>query len=115
MTNFAYPGLSKEAQKQFLFVHSPHKMEDITNTVFAFFKVDKEHINSGHRGHEAVQARQVSMYIIRKRTHFGLKRIATFFSKDHSTVIYACETVQDIMDTNKFYRAKVEGLLEEFK
>lgn len=80
--------------------------------VFTEFNVSMEHLCSLYRGRDAVEARQVAMYIIHKKTPASLKSIGSFFGRDHSTIIYGCQTVEDLMFTNKVFKSRVAKLLD---
>lgn len=80
--------------------------------VFDEFSVSMDHLSSLYRGRDAVEARQVAMYIIHKKTPATLKSIGAFFGRDHSTIIYGCQTVEDLMFTDKVFRARVRRLLD---
>lgn len=88
--------------------------------------VDIYHMTSVIRRREYVEARQIAMFLCDKlcdrRANVGvsLKQIgAAFGNRDHSTVIYACQTVSDIMDTDKFFKDKVliikQKIINHFK
>jgi chromosomal replication initiator protein len=38
-----------------------------------------------------------------------------FGGRDHSTVIYACQTVEDLIDTDKKFRAYVADIQKKLK
>lgn len=60
-----------------------------------------------------VAQRQLAMYIACKLTPNSLNKIARFFKKgDHTTVIYARDTVQHKMRMIHSYAAEVQRLLE---
>ena len=63
-----------------------------------------------------VQARQISMYLAKSHTKTSLKSIGAFFGgRDHSTVIYACQTVEDLIDTDKKFKAYVHDIQKKLK
>jgi len=49
----------------------------------------------GRGGKEAVLARQVAMYFIRSLLNKSFEHIGRYFSRDHSTVVYACNQVEE--------------------
>ena len=56
--------------------------------------------------------RQIAMYLARKLTECSLPQIAREFGKkDHTTVMYACNKVQDQMQRDEAYRNKVNSLI----
>jgi len=71
--------------------------------------VDKMHGKTRKRS--AVLARQVSMYLAKQYTNKSLKTIGeTLGGRDHSTVIYSCKAVQDLMDTDPVFKKTVDDL-----
>lgn len=62
--------------------------------------------------------RAVAMYVIRNINGYdiSLKTIGRYFGgRDHSSVINAIESVEDMMDTNKDFKHKVELLISKLK
>jgi len=48
------------------------------------------------------------MFLAKKLTNQSLKAIGERFGgRDHSTVIYSCNTVQDLMDTDNEFKTSV--------
>lgn len=85
-------------------------LDYIQKLVCDYFDVSVETLKSKTRKREVVQARQISMYLAKGHTKASLKGIGDFFGgKDHSTVIYACQTVEDLISTDK----KIKGYLSD--
>ncbi len=91
-------------------------MEFIQKLVCEYFEVPVEMVKSPTRKREIVQARQISMYLAKSHTKTSLKSIGQFFGgRDHSTVIYACQTVEDLIDTDKKFKAYVHDIQKKLK
>lgn len=91
-------------------------MEFIQKLVCEYFEVPVEMVKSKTRKREIVQARQISMYLAKSHTKTSLKSIGQFFGgRDHSTVIYACQTVEDLIDTDKKFKAYVQDIQKKLK
>src|SRR3546814_18496658 len=74
-----------------------------------YFEIPVKSVKSKSRKREIVQARQISMYLAKSHTKASLKSIGQFFGgRDHSTVIYACQTVDDLIDTDKKFKSWVQ-------
>lgn len=57
------------------------------------------------RKREIVTARHLAMYFIKEHTDYSLKKIGSFFSnRDHSTIIHANQSVEDLIDTDKKFK-----------
>jgi chromosomal replication initiator protein len=91
-------------------------IEYIQKLVCEYFEVPVELLKSQTRKREIVQARQISMYLAKSHTKSSLKSIGMHFGgRDHSTVIYACQTVEDLVDTDKKFRAYVADIQKKLK
>ncbi|MXV13683.1 chromosomal replication initiator protein DnaA [Hufsiella ginkgonis] len=110
-------GLAKSMLKNFIKNSSREiSMEYIQKLVCEYFEVPVEMVKSKTRKREIVQARQISMYLAKSHTKTSLKSIGQFFGgRDHSTVIYACQTVEDLIDTDKKFKAYVLDIQKKLK
>lgn len=101
--------LAKEVLKNFVKKSSKElTIEHIQRLVGDHLNVSVEEIKSKTRKREIVQARQISMFFSKKLTNSSLCIIGKHFGgRDHSTVIHACQTVNDLMDTDKEYANKM--------
>jgi chromosomal replication initiator protein len=110
-------GLAKSMLKNFIKNSSKEiSMEYIQKLVCEYFEVPIEMVKSKTRKREIVQARQISMYLSKSHTKTSLKSIGAFFGgRDHSTVIYACQTVEDLIDTDKKFKAYVADIQKKLK
>jgi len=88
----------------------------IQKTVSEYFKVDVEALKDKTRKKEIVIARQVAMYFSKEYTDHSLKAIGYHFGgRDHSTVIHAVQSVNDMMDTNNQFKSQIEELKKKLK
>ena len=109
--------LAKSMLKNFIKNSSKEiSMEYIQKLVCEYFEVPIEMVKSKTRKREIVQARQISMYLAKLHTKTSLKSIGAFFGgRDHSTVIYACQTVDDLIDTDKKFKGYVADIQKKLK
>ncbi len=71
-------------------------MKDILRITANHFELEPSKIQSKGRRRELVVARQVAMYLIRELTPHSYPEIGQFFSgRDHSTVMYAVQKIQE--------------------
>ena len=71
-------------------------MPDIVDATANHFSLSADDVRSKGRRHELVVARQVAMYLIRELTTHSYPEIGQYFSgRDHSTVMYAVQKVND--------------------
>ncbi len=88
----------------------------IQKTVSDYFKVDQQDLKAKTRKREIVIARQVAMYFSKDYTNHSLKSIGYHFGgRDHSTVIHAVQSVNDMMDTNAKFRFSIDELKKKLK
>jgi chromosomal replication initiator protein len=88
----------------------------IQKTVAEYFKVDVEAMKGKAKKREIVIPRQVAMYFCKRYTQLTLALIGeNFGGRDHSTVIHALESVEDMMKTDAHFKASVEELGRKLK
>ena len=92
-----------------------HKVEisvsRIQSAVCNYFNITTDQFLSKTRKREIVQARQIAMYLSRSLTKTSLSSIGTQLGgKDHATVLHACNTVCDLMDTDRSFRGYVADI-----
>jgi chromosomal replication initiator protein len=91
-------------------------IEFIQQLVAEHFKLPVERLHQETRKRNVVIARQLSMYLTKKLTNKSLKTIGDEFGgRDHSTVIYSCKAVQDMMDTDLIFKDTVAELERKLK
>ena len=88
----------------------------IQKVVCDYFNLPLEQINSKTRKREIVQARQLAMFFSKKHTKSSLATIGLHCgNKDHATVLHACRTVNNLIETDKQFRTYVEDLDKKIK
>ncbi len=91
----------------------PNKIsiEQITDIVCDYFEVPKNKVREKNRKKEVVQARQIAMYLSKKLTNSSLKTIGLHFGgRDHTTVIHACNTVEETIKSDEKFKEIVTTL-----
>ena len=109
--------LTKDVIKNFVTqINKEITVEFIKNLVADHFKVPADKLHGQTRKRQIVIARQLSMYLAKLFTNQSLKTIGeNFGGRDHSTVIYSCKTVQDMMDTDLIFKDTVSDLEKKIK
>ncbi len=109
--------LAKEVIKSFVKqLNKEITIEFIQELVANHFNVDVERLAGKTRKRQVVIARQLSMYLAKQLTDKSLKAIGELFGgRDHSTVIYSCNTVQDLMETDIVFKDTVSELEKKVK
>ncbi|MGN1212161.1 MAG: chromosomal replication initiator protein DnaA [Candidatus Cryptobacteroides sp.] len=86
-------------------------IEKVQGVVCDYFNLTKDMLLSKSRKRQIVQARQISMYMTRNLINCSLSVIGSKTGgKDHATVLHACNTVNDLMSTDKTFRQYVSDI-----
>jgi chromosomal replication initiator protein len=88
----------------------------IQKVVCDYFSIPVDMINSKTRKREIVQARQLAMFFSKRMTKSSLASIGLHCgNKDHATVLHACRTVNNLMDTDKQFKTYVDELEKKIR
>lgn len=92
-------------------------IEDIVRNTCDYYHIKDESVYTSSRKRDIVLARQVSMYLAHKLLPgLSLARIGQCIgSKDHSTVLHACRTIDDLVGVDKVMEAAVEDIEAKIK
>ena len=109
--------LAKEVLKNIVKeIQSDVSVDFIQKTVADYFKVDIELLKAKVKKREIVIPRQLAMYFCKRYTQLTLALIGeNFGGRDHSTVIHALESVEDMMKTDPNFKNSVEELSKKLK
>lgn len=94
--------LAKEALKDLLACQNKQiSMENIQKTVADFYRIKVSDLLSKKRTRLIARPRQIAMCLARELTQLSLPEIgAAFGSRDHTTVMYACKTIENLRNTD---------------
>ncbi len=110
--------IAQSAIKDILSDHQPIPMtvERIITEVARTYGVSPEDIRSSKRSSNISVARQVSMYIVREVTGMSMSAIGDEFGgRDHSTVVYATQQVQKMMEKDTRFRETVGDIIKNIR
>ncbi len=83
----------------------------ISKVVCDYFDLPLDVMHTKTRKREIVQARQIAMYFSKSMTKFSLAAIGSQIGdKDHATVLHACRTVNNLMETDKRFKADIQEI-----
>jgi len=83
----------------------------IQKIVSDYFSLPLELLKSKTRKREVVQARQIAMFFAKSMTKSSLASIGLQCGgKDHATVLHACRTVNNLIETDKKFRVYIEEI-----
>ncbi|RIH82721.1 Chromosomal replication initiator protein DnaA [Calidithermus terrae] len=87
--------------------------EEILRAVAEFYGLRIDELKGAGRRKEVVLPRQVAMYLIRELTHSSLPEIGQFFDgRDHTTVLYAIQKVQEALDSDTNLQQNLRAIRE---
>ena len=88
----------------------------IQKVVCNFYNIPLDLLQSKTRKREIVQARQVAMFFSKSLTKSSLATIGSQIGgKDHATVLHACKTVNNLIETDKRFRQQVDEIEKKLK
>ena len=91
--------------------YEPTRVVDIVASVFG---ISTEKLIGRDRTREAALPRQVVMYLLRQEANVSLPQIGQVLGgRDHTTVIYACEKVADLMEKDESLRRQILQIREK--
>ncbi len=94
----------------------PITIEKIIEEVARTYNVSPEDIRSAKQNAAVSQARQVSMYIIREVTGITMEKIGEEFNgRNYSTVVYAINKIEDILENDNSLRLTVNDIIKNAK
>jgi len=86
----------------------------ITETVCKFFNIPKEVIFLKTKKREYVQARQIAAKLSYELIvpKLILRVVGDYFKQDHATVLHACKSIQNQIDTDKEFAKRYDAIRE---
>ncbi|MBO5106709.1 MAG: chromosomal replication initiator protein DnaA [Clostridia bacterium] len=93
----------------------PIKVDEIIVQVSKTFNVSEKDIISKRKTAAVAFARQVAMYIARETTELSYKAIGESFGKDHATVLYNVQKIEEHLKNNPFDKELVEDIIKNLK
>lgn len=85
----------------------------IRSRICTLLQVPEDKLNTGTRKREVVEAKQIGHFFSKKLTKDSLATIGSQIGDmDHCTVLHSIKTVNNLLETNKEFKAKLE-LLEK--
>ena len=97
-------------------LRAPLTIDQIQIKVSEYFNLPVDLLRAKTRRQEIVHARQIAMYLAKELTNSSLKTIGLHFGgRDHSTVIHACQAVEEYIKTDSGFRQNIESLQRRIK
>lgn len=87
--------------------------EQVLEAVAQEFDITREDLLSRSRAHRVALPRHVAMYLLREENDISLPKIGDMLGgRDHTTVMYGCDKITDLMETDKRLRRKIINIQE---
>jgi len=100
--------LAADALVDFVPKAAPLETEHVMNTVAQAFGISCEKLQSKDRSREIALPRQIAMYLMREEANATLLQIGSSLGgRDHTTVLYACDKVADMIERDDQLRRRV--------
>lgn len=105
--------LAKEVINELGVKEDSNQVELIVELVCKFFGISKDDFFSSSRKKEFTLSRQIVMYFLRKIFKMPLKDISKLFKKEHSTIIYNINTLEEKLYKDTGLKIKIDYLWRE--
>jgi chromosomal replication initiator protein len=87
---------------------------EVMNQVAGAFGVSVQNLIGPDRRQEVVLPRQIAMYLLREEANYSLPKIGEAMGgRDHTTVMYACQKVTDLLERDDKLRRQVIKIREQ--
>ena len=107
MNYFSIPGLKYKD-----LIYRNITFNQVIGTVCDLCEISLEDVMSTKRNRLIAEARQIVCWIMVNICNKSKVGVGRQMKKDHTTVIYACTTVNNLMETDPMFKIKVNKILE---
>lgn len=102
--------LAQEAIKSYIVQKKVVNVDDVKKATAEYYSISIADLNSKGKNKNIAMPRQISMYLCRTLTGQSLKSIGQSFSKDHSTVVHACNKIEEKIENDKKLSDEIEDI-----
>lgn len=93
----------------------PVKIEKIISEVARSYNVSEADIYSNRKTSQLAMARQVSMYMVREMTDLSYKAIGEHFGRDHTTVLYNVNKIENFLKDKPYEKEMIENMIRNLQ
>jgi len=105
--------LAHQALSDFLPHGTDLQPDDVLEAVSKAFGVSNDRLLGRERTREVALPRQIAMYLLREESGVSLPQIGEIIGgRDHTTVIYACDKINNLMETDARLRRQILQIRE---
>lgn len=107
--------LAKNCISEFIVVNDPPEItaKKIVETVSKKYGISTDDIYGRKRNKPVSNARNISIFIIRKTTNLSLTSIAQIFERDHTTIMSAVKSIEGETETNPLLEIEIQEMIKE--
>ena len=87
-------------------------IRDVERAVCLRFHLSREQMLEKNPKRAVARPRQIAMYLARELTGASYPRLARYFARDHTSVLYGCRKTVERMAKDARFKAEVEGCKE---
>lgn len=85
-------------------------LDKIMRVVAGFYGLEISDLKEKTRRKTIMRPRQIAIYLIRSLMGFSFSSIGKIFNMDHTTILYAFETITDIMEKDLILKTQIESI-----
>jgi len=78
--------------------------DKIITIISDYFKIARCNLGIRSRNMLFVMPRHLAIYFIRENTNLSYREIGAYFNRDHATVIHAIKSVNNQVETDRYYK-----------
>lgn len=106
---------AQDALKDYLSssIYITNNVVKIQKAVADYYDLTVENLKSKKRTANINKARQIAIYLCQRTTEETLDKIGLEFNRDHSTVIHACNVIDEELKTNEELKEQIKAIKEK--
>ena len=108
-------GITRESLADLLEDAAGCTLEDIQKLICRHYQVSLDELKSSSRKKNIVLPRNLGMYLCRSMTEMSLQEIGRGFGRNHSTVLYSVNKIENSLKKDNKIKGQVEFLSERLK
>lgn len=89
------------------------KPDQVIAAICDYYGIEQKALFGQRRDRDLVEARHIAIYTIRKHCKKGSEWIGRMFNRDHTTVLYACQKVKNLMETEVGFKNDVHNIFSQ--
>lgn len=91
----------------------PASVKEVIKLACEKHEIDLHEFCSNRRLTDITDCQRQVIYLLHKEFKYSCTKVASWFIKDHSTILYACKKHNDLVDTNRMYARLYQVILDQ--